>query len=335
MKKLLVTGGHATPALAVIEELQKKEGWEINWVGEEKAVTGTSVKTLEYTTLPSLGIPFYPLITLKLHRGKLVENILSLWKFPVGFAQSFLLLLRLRPDVVLSFGSYISFPICFLSKLLGIPVVIHEQTAASGLANRIVGLFADRVAISFQDSSVYFPKEKTVLTGNPIRKVFFEIASERKRKKPVKHPYLIVFCGSRGSIAVNNAVLSALPGILLKCNVMHITGALDHKRVIEERQKLPTPLRARYQVIESLSIHEVPGALGVADFALARAGANTVTEFAAVGLPAIFVPLPHAGSNEQQKNAETLSHKGAAIIIKQEKLTKDKLLKAIDSVLKN
>lgn len=334
MPKLVVTGGHATPAIAVIEALKKNGNWDVFWIGEKRAIEGKNTKTLESQVLPSLNIPFHPIIFPKLHRDNYFKTALSLWKAPIGFLQSFFLLSKLRPNVVLTFGSYLSFPVALSGALLGIPVVVHEQTAASGLANRVVGFLARRIAISFETSADYFQKEKVVLTGNPIRQSFFEVAKKRSRKKPARIPTALVLGGSRGSITINDAVLDSLHAILLKCDLLHVTGELDYERVLKVRDNLLPKLKTRYFVHKTLSFSQVEKALETSDFAISRAGANTVTEFAAVGLPAIFIPLPIADSDEQTKNATVLVKAGSALLLTQQELSKKKLLESLDKILK-
>lgn len=336
MKRLVVTGGHATPAIAVIEVLRKKGDWSVDWIGEKKAIVGTGAKTLEVSVLPELGIPFHPITTPKIHRDNLLKTLFYLWKLPLGFIQSLYLLTKLHPDVVLTFGSYISFPVALVAYLRGIPVVVHEQTAASGLANRVVSRFARKIAISYQESSKYFPKGKTVLTGNPIRKAFFGVGAKRAKKGVDKrNPQLLIYGGSRGAVAINSVILEALHAILLKFDCLHVTGELDYPRIENERDLLPAKLRAKYRIYPTLNFSQVESVLERTDLAISRAGANTVTEFAAVGLPAIFIPLPVADSDEQTKNAEVLVKAGSSVIIPQSALTKEKLLKTLDTMLKN
>jgi UDP-N-acetylglucosamine--N-acetylmuramyl-(pentapeptide) pyrophosphoryl-undecaprenol N-acetylglucosamine transferase len=331
--RLVITGGHATPAIAVIEALKKEKGWTFNWIGEKTSIEGKSTKTLESQTLPSLGVPFHPLTFPKLHRSNLIKTLISFWKAPVGLFQSFYLLRKLHPDAVLTFGSYVSVPVALCAYLQGIPVVVHEQTAASGLANRLVGKFAKKVALSFEESALYFPKEKIVLTGNPIRQAFFEVAKKRARRKTTNRHSVIVLGGSRGSVSINNAVLDSLHAILIKLDLLHVTGELDYERVQSARDSLLPRLKVKYNVAPTLSFSQIEDALEKSSFAVARAGANTVSEFAAIGLPAIFIPLPQADSDEQTKNANILAKAGSAIVIPQSELSKEKFLASLDEML--
>src|SRR3989344_1590368 len=162
-KRIVITGGHFTPGLAVVEEL-KKRGWEIYWIGEKKAVEGKRFISLEAAILPNLDIPFYPIVAAKLHRRFSLSHALNLWKLPVSFLQSLYLLLKIKPIAVLSFGSYVSVPVAWTAWMLGIPVVIHEQTAVSGLANRLVSRVASKIAISFPQAAGSFPIDKVVVT---------------------------------------------------------------------------------------------------------------------------------------------------------------------------
>lgn len=336
LKKLVITGGHATPAIAVVEELRKRGNWDIYWIGEKQAVEGVNIKTLESTTLPQLGIPFYSINTPKFHRSNLTRSIIYAWKLPVGMIQAFYYLIKIRPHAILTFGSYISFPVAFIGWILKVPIVIHEQTAASGLANRIVSRIANKVAISFDSSRKYFSSHKSIFTGNPIRAVFFTIAQEKDKNTIDKNNMnLLILGGSRGSVAINSVILESIPTLLLKNNITHITGEIDFDRVKEERDKLPILLQKRYQIYPRLSLADMEKAYRESNIAISRSGANTVTELAAVGIPAIFIPLPMAGSDEQTKNAQVLVGEGSALMLEQSKLNRAKLIWSIQKIQSN
>lgn len=334
MKKVVITGGHFTPGLALIESLNKKD-WETHWIGDENAVSGKNVKTLESRILPGISIPFHKISTAKFHRDSLVRSILLFWKLPFGFIQSFTILLNLRPDIVVSLGSYLSVPVCFSAYLLGIPVLVHEQTASSGLANRMVAKIAKKVAISFPSSTKYFPAGKTVLTGNLIRSSIFEIADLR-RKKSVSRPYQIYITGgSRGSQAINNAVYESMEKLLEYGAIIHQCGSLDIDRLEKKADALPPNLRKMYKVSPVFEPKEVEDIFAKVDFAISRSGANTVSELAAIGIPAIFIPLPNAADNEQTKNARLLVEAGTSIILPQDRLTPGSLVQAVDQFTQN
>lgn len=331
-KRIVITGGHLTPAFAVIECLEKT-GWKIYWLGEKKAVLGEEVKTLEYKVIPERKIPFHSVTTAKFQRSAKFRSLLSFWKIPVGFFQSLSVLNKIKPSVVLSFGGYISVPVVVASWILRIPVILHEQTARAGLANKIVARFATKVAISFPESLTAFPKGKVIVTGNPIRKIVFKIAKAREEKKLGNPPVLYVTGGSRGSQVINRAVLSVLPELLKMFVFYHQTGDLDFPSFLIVRNKLPEKIRKRYDIAPNYSFTQVEEIFEQVDIAISRAGANSVLEFAALGVPSILVPLPHAGAGEQEANAKVFAATGLALILPQHELTGDLLYVKLKDIL--
>src|SRR3989344_5972341 len=162
--KILITGAHFTPAVAVAEELKKTKGVEIVYVGRKTTQEGDESPSAESKVLPTLGIKFIPLIAGRLQRSFTIYTIPSFLKIPIGFLQAFFIILKEKPDVILSFGGYVAVPIVVMGWLLSVPIIVHEQTLVSGLANKISSLFADKVALSFLDKDRV--NEKTIVTGN-------------------------------------------------------------------------------------------------------------------------------------------------------------------------
>lgn len=333
MKKIVITGGHFTPGYAIIPELGLRS-FQVYWIGEKKAMGGTLVKTLEAQVLPGMDIPFYTLNAAKFHRGSFLRFIFELWKFPVGLAQSLHLLWKIKPDVVLSFGSYLSLPVCLAAWVLQIPVVIHEQTAASGLANRICAKFARFAAISFASSLDYFPKEKTILVGNLVRGNIYR-AAKRRMSSAGKSPFLYITGGSRGAHAINEAVFEVVEKLLAVFKVYHQTGTLDLKKAKIVKKHLTPVLRKRYFPKATLLPNEVEDVYAHAGLIIARAGANTVSEIAVCGIPALFIPLPQAESDEQSKNAQLLKNIGLAEVLPQSRLSGLTLLSGIRQIWQN
>lgn len=331
MKKIVITGGHFTPALAIIEKLDRKK-WDISWIGTKVAIEGSSALTLESKILPNFGIPFYSITTPKLQRRFFLRNVFNSWKLIPGFIQSFKLLLKLKPDVVLSFGSYISVPVAYTAWFLGIPVVIHEQTAASGLANRLVSKIAKFVAISFNSSTPYFPKEKIYMVGNPVREAIFKVAPKEKTGNP---PIIYVTGGSRGSSVINEAVLEVITKLLEFGKVYHQTGAVDFKRIKNVQKTLPQKFKERYEVVANYSPEEVEKIYQKADLIISRAGANTISEISIIGIPTIFIPISWSGSDEQTKNANLLKQRGSAKVISESELSPEVLLHSVGEMVKN
>lgn len=333
-KTIVVTGGHVTPALAVIEVLRER-GWNIVWLGEKRAVSKGDAKTLEYQTLPTIDIPFYTVKSAKLHRRFIYKSFFSFWRLCVGYLQSIILLRKISPKVVLSFGSYVSIPVAYAARTLNIPIVIHEQTTTSGLANRHVASLAKYIALSFQESNQFFPASKTIVTGNPVRNAFFKVGKKKEDKKPGKTPIIYITGGSRGSQTLNEVVFQVLPSILEKAKVYHQTGSLDFENIKGSRGKLAKGLKKNYFIAATFTPQEVEQRFEEADFLISRSGANTVSELMVTGTPAILIPIPWVESNEQTRNAELLSKVGAGILLPQEKLNKESLLEVIENMTKN
>lgn len=313
--KVVITGGHATPALAVAEVL-KKRGYEIFWLGTRYAHEGKDASTLEYKTVPKLGIRFFSVTSAKLHAGRPMQAFLGAWKLPMGVLQSLVLLFKLRPDVILSFGSYVGVPVAIAGWLLGIPVITHEQTTSPGMANNFIGKLAQKVAITFPESKMYFDSQKTVLTGNPIREGFF-IPSPKRNKTPI----LFITGGSRGSHIINQNIFEILPTLTTDFSVVHQTGDLDFHLA-------PKGLK-NYRPVAGLAPDEFEKTLKSADLVISRAGANTVLEIAALGIPAILIPISWSRENEQAKNAQALADTGLAVILPEARLSSHTLLEKI------
>ncbi|MBI2590608.1 MAG: UDP-N-acetylglucosamine--N-acetylmuramyl-(pentapeptide) pyrophosphoryl-undecaprenol N-acetylglucosamine transferase [Candidatus Blackburnbacteria bacterium] len=320
MLKIVITGGHATPALVVAETLRER-GHKIYWFGEKRAHYGKSAPTLEYQIIPAMGIPFYSVISAKAHRGNFLKTLFSLWKLPVGLIHSLFMLLAVRPDVVLSFGSYVAVPVAVAAYILGIPVVTHEQTAVLGLANKIVGFFSKKIAVTFPASSRDFPPQKIVITGNPIRGGFFKAGKKGRRGKLV----LFITGGSRGAQPVNKAVSEILPVLTKTYMVYHQVGLLDFDELAKKKD-------TSYQVVANYTPEKFEERLKCADLVVSRAGANTVLEIASVGVPAILVPIPWARGDEQSQNAKALADTGLALVLPEKELSGETLLSKIKYV---
>lgn len=329
--KILFTGGHAaTTAEAVVEEIvHRKLPLEIYWIGSRYAMEGKNVETLEYKTLPNIGVKFLPLITGRLQRKFTFWTIPSLIKIPIGFFHSLYYLLTVRPDITLSFGGYSAFPVVIISRILGIRVVIHEQTAAAGRSNIASSKFADVVALAREQSVKYFPPGKTAVVGNPVSRKMLAVS---KKNKLSAKPAIFVTGGSRGSQIINSALEEILPVLLQKYLLVHQTGDLDYDKFLNLQKSLPRKLSKNYEVFSSVNHENMPEYFAKADLIIARAGANTVSDIMAASRPSILVPLAISFLDEQTKNALFLQKHGFAKIIKQSELNPAELKKEIDSI---
>lgn len=333
--KIVLTGGHAaTTAIATLEELirRKERKWDIYWLGTKAAIEGKDFPSLESEAIPSFGVKFHHLTTGRIQRKFTRFTIPSLLKIPFGILHAFQLLLKIQPKIILSFGGFAAFPTVFAAWCLGIPVIIHEQTAAAGRANQASASFARKIAISRVESKKYFPEDKCVVTGNPVLTQISEVSIKEKKGNPAT---LFVTGGSRGSQTINEALLEVLPEILGKFYLIHQTGHAQFKLFSEMKKKLAENLRRNYEVFDRIAPMQMDNLYRQADIIVARAGANTVSEILITKIPSILIPLPISYLDEQTKNARIAEKFGIAKIIPQADLTPKLLLNSIEELSMN
>ncbi len=334
MKKVVITGSHLTPALAVIDQLKKDlPSWQIYYLGRKYAMEGDSSPSRESLVLPQKKITFIAIPAGRLQRHFTRWTILSLLRVPLGFFASLYYLTKIKPDVICSFGGYVSVPVIMAGKILGISSLTHEQTITVGLANKINGLIVDRVAITFPQSQSFFPKEKVVLTGNPIRPEIFQ-QNQPPYQFAFSRPRIYLTGGSQGASILNQTILSILPQLTDKYNLIHQCGSHDYPKLKKGYQALPLKIRQAYFLTDYLDHNSIGWALS-SDLIIGRSGANTVLEIAILGKPAILIPLPKTAHNEQLLNAQFLANKGSALIVNQNELSSKRLLVEINRIMLN
>ena len=327
--RILITGGHLSPALSVINELQKKE-FKILYVGRKYALEGDTAYSLEYKTIRDLGIDFFPITTGRLQRRFTKYTVPSVLKSPIGLVQGLYILGKFRPDVVLGFGSYVSLPVIIAAFLLRIPVVIHEQTFGVGMANKIASRFATKICISWQSSKRFFPIRKTVLTGNPLRK---EILDVEKEQKTINEPPLIYITGgSLGSHFINLLVKDSVGELTKNFKLFHQTGDAKKYNDFEGLEKLKGE---RYEIKKFLSPKESAEILKKADIVIARAGINTVSEIMFLNKPSILIPLPVSQDNEQLKNALFVKDNHLGEVLEQKNASPKAFIGLVEKIYKN
>lgn len=336
--KLLITGGHLTPALAVIDELQKtKKDVQILFVGRKYASLHSKVESFEYQEIKKRNIPFIHLTAGRVTRTFSLDTFMHMVKIPAGFLQAFRLLRRQRPDRVLSFGGYIALPVALMASMQRIPVFTHEQTIQPGSTNRLIAHFAQKVFLSFKDSKKYFKKENTEVSGNPVRE---QVKKVLKKPFDVDKTKKVVYVtgGSLGSHSINILIENVLAEILQEYILIHQTGNVkkydDFQRLQEIREKLPKELKQHYFLAEHFSTEEVGYIYSVSDLVIGRSGANTFFELLALKKPAIFIPLPWSAHHEQQLHAELYKKDGLGEVFDQHKSSHE-LLSLISMMIGN
>ncbi len=314
------TGGHIFPGLAVALALRER-GWNVHWLG----ATGTPAQpSMEYRLVPPQGFAFEP-IDFSGVRGKGVAALLGLpWRLARACWQSVAVLRRVKPDVVLGLGGYITFPAGLMTALTGRPLILHEQNSVAGMANRVLAALATRVFTAFPGVLKHGQ-----WIGNPLRQAFLDVPGPELRFAGRSGALkLLVLGGSLGARALNDIVPRALALIpqSVRPQVLHQSGAAQIDA-----------LRANYAAsgVQAQSVPFIDNtaqAFADADLVICRAGASTVTEIAAVGAAALFVPFPSAVDDHQSHNARFLVDQGAGWLVPQTELTPEKLSEMLQKI---
>ena len=334
VKKILITGGHVTGALAVIDELLKTQNAKsILFVGRKYVNDNEKGLSFEYQEVTARNIHFIHLETGRLTWILSFNLFLQFFKVINGLIKSFDILGREKPDVILSFGGYIALPVAIVGRIFGIKVVTHEQTIEPGSANRIIGRIAQKVCVSFPETLPFFDKNKVVLTGNPVRLSIFK--PQKKLFFNKNRPCIYVTGGSIGSHAINVLIENILKDLLKKFTIIHQCGNIsefgDFERLSALRNSFPQEFRNHYILKEHFLDAEIADAYALSDLVVSRSGANTFFELVALGKPALFIPLPWSARNEQQKHAQIFENHGAGEIFFQDEPSA-KLLGIIDEM---
>lgn len=329
---MVLTGGHAaTPAIAVIEKINRRKSrkTELFWIGSREAIPGTNLETIEYKILPEMGVKFCEINAGKIQTKFTRHTIPLILKIPVGFIQSLFLLLKIRPKLVLSFGGYASFPVVFWAYFLRIPVILHEQTVAAGRSSIFSEAFAKKIVLARKESLRFFPRNKSIVVGNPVMADILKVAP---KEKPGNPKLILVMGGSRGSQFINESIISVTDVLLQKFRIVHITGQNEYEKVSGYRNSLSTPKAAKYRILPFVDPREMSGLYESADIVVSRSGASTVSEIMAVKRPAILIPLPRTFMGEQVKNAKYAENFGVAQVLEEQDVTDNSLLTMIDRI---
>ncbi|CAA9590742.1 MAG: UDP-N-acetylglucosamine--N-acetylmuramyl-(pentapeptide) pyrophosphoryl-undecaprenol N-acetylglucosamine transferase [uncultured Thermomicrobiales bacterium] len=330
------TGGHVTLALATLATLRTRLAGtplDLLWIGTAGGV--------ERRIADEHGIPFRSIQAGKLRRYLSLENVIDFGRIPIGAGQALVALRRFRPDVVFSTGGFVSVPTVAAAGLLRLPVLIHEQTAQFGLANRLNLRFATTIALPYEASRAFVPRttRRVVVTGNPVRaEIRHGDRAEGARLLGFNPdlPTIYATGGARGARAINAMIAAILPDLVNRYQIIHSCGTQDVPPTLNDLSaigaRLPEALRSRYVVRDFVGA-ELPHVYALSALVIGRSGAGTVAELAALGKPALLIPLPGTGGDEQTKNARLLADVGGAIMLAESELTPTSLLATIDQLL--
>lgn len=301
------------------------------WIGSKRGY--------EHETAERHGIAFKSIQVGKLRRYPSIQTVIDATRIPIGIVQAGRHLRAFRPDVIFSTGGYVSTPVVIAASRLGIRSLTHEQTAHVGLATKINARYVDVIALSYERSrtSLGEPDATVVVTGNPVRDVIFDGCARSALNRfgfVPDLPLVYVTGGALGSRALNSAVSDALPDLLSHVQILHQCGPRSAHNDIDALNNsagtLPAELRNRYYVVERVGT-EIGDIFAAATLVVGRAGAGTIAELSAIGLPSILIPLP--GAEEQRQNALYLADAGAAILVSQTDLSPTRLSQLVTDVV--
>jgi len=308
------SGGHVYPALAVVAALSQPQpaGIEAGISPSLKLLWIGSQGGLEESLLSQAGIEFVGLASGGLRGKGLRETVTNTLRIGGSIQPAWHWIARFKPDVILVTGGYTCVAVTLAARLQRVPVLIYLPDIVPGKAIQLLSRIAARVAVTSEESRQYLPRAKVVVTGYPVRPELYSLDRGQARRDlglDSDADTLLVFGGSQGARSINKALVAGLGDLLPVCQVIHVSGRLDADWVAAAAQEMPEEMRKRYHHYPYL--HDMPRALVAADLAVARAGAGTLGEFPAAGLPAIVVPYPYSGQH-QLPNAMALERRGAA-----------------------
>ena len=333
------TGGHVIPALAIANQLKKDYGAECLFIGTARGI--------ENRLVPAAGFPLQLVRVGALKNVSLTTRLKTAFDLPRALWDAGRMLNDFAPDVVIGVGGYASGPAMLSAVMKHIPTLAFEPNVVPGFANRIVAKFVSGAAVHFEETAKYFRNAE--VTGVPVRQAFFEIPSKRRLPHPSSahfaeeggyRPTVLVFGGSQGAHAINEAMIRCLPVLQQEApgiHIIHQTGERDYNDALAAYQKLgESATRAAGFTFEVFRfIEDMPAAFARADLLVCRSGASTVAEIAAAGKPAVFVPFPRAADDHQRVNAEALAKHGAAVVVEESKLEGVWLAETIATLLQD
>jgi UDP-N-acetylglucosamine--N-acetylmuramyl-(pentapeptide) pyrophosphoryl-undecaprenol N-acetylglucosamine transferase len=325
------TGGHVIPALAIAQQLKKQFAAEVLFIGTARGI--------ETRLVPQAGFPLELVKVGALKNVSLLTRAKTMFDLPRALWASGRMLSDFDPDVVIGVGGYASGPAMLAAIRRRIPTLAFEPNVVPGFANRLVAHWVSAAAVHFEETCEYFPHCR--VTGVPVREAFFHIPP----KEPAHAPTLLVFGGSQGAHAINQAMIESLGGLKQRIpgiHIIHQTGQRDYDTVLAAYERFVMTTTGESPVTTSpvatsgevhKFIDDMPGTFARADLVVCRSGASTVGEITAAGKPAIFIPFPRAADDHQNVNARALERAGAAVVVEESNLGAAYLVDTISALL--
>ncbi len=315
------TGGHIYPALSIINKLKERnKDLEVLYIG--------TTDRMEKDIVPALGIKYIGIPMKGLNRKNIFKNFEVLRTYRAAIKKAKEIIKEFKPDVVLGIGGYITAPVIKAANSLKIKTFIHEQNSIPGFTNKRLMKKATKVGLSLKESEKYFKGSNIVFTGNPRSEEAYNASPLDKSKYGLsKNKKLVVFVmGSLGSQTMTNTMKDIIPSFKDKdYEVLFVTG----KNYFDSYKDVNIPKNVKLVPM----LPDMLNVLKKTDLIITRAGASSISEITAIGVPAIMIPSPYVTHNHQEKNAEVIEKNGGAVVIKEKELTKEKLFDTIDSLI--
>ncbi|GAA3021561.1 undecaprenyldiphospho-muramoylpentapeptide beta-N-acetylglucosaminyltransferase [Tetragenococcus solitarius] len=323
------TGGHIYPALAFINYVKKVEpDSSFLYVGANRG--------MENKILPQTDIPFLTLEIQGFKRKLTFENFKTIQLFLKSIRQAKKIIRKFHPDVVIGTGGYVSGAVVYAAAKLNIPTVVHEQNSVPGITNKFLARYVDKIGIAFEDAAEYFPKNKTILVGNPRAQEVVGIKRSNLLRQFNLNPEkktVLIFGGSQGALKINQAVVAAIPEFAKKdYQVLYASGERYYEEI---NDTIGMTKDAFANISIQPYIKNMTEVMVNCDLLVGRAGATSIAEFTGLGLPAVLIPSPYVTNDHQTKNARSLSKEGAAKMIKDDQLTAENLVATVDEIMED
>lgn len=325
------TGGHVSPLLAIAEALREIDP-EVDFLflGGRRGH--------EAELVPAAGIPFHatPMPSLRDPQSRLAL-LRTLISVPLAFFDALAALVRFRPNVCCTTGGVVAIPVTLAARVIRVPVYLWDGNALPGRATRLLASFSSRIGVTYEQARHALPRARTVLAGTPIRASLLKWTRERGRETfavPADALLVVVSGGSQGSERINDALWSALGRIVRGAYVLHLTGEKHGARAEARRASLPAEVRDHY-IVRAFLGDEMGGALAAADLAIGRAGASSIAEPLAFGVPLLLIPFGAAMEGHQDANARAMVEAGAAMSMREGELDGDRLSAQVSGLLQN
>ncbi len=308
------TGGHVYPAIAIADAIKSEHvETEIRFVGTKNH--------MEWQAVPKAGYDIENVWISGFHRRLTAKNLLFPIKLITALAQSFSILSRFKPDVVVSCGGYVAGPVGWVAGKRSIPVVIQEQNSFPGVTNRLLAKFATKIFTAFEEADRFLPASKTMITGNPTRSTLTQVDKKTGLNAfgfNDSHPVLLVMGGSGGAKSINEAILENLDELHHKAGLQIIwqCGSRYYDELTTKVDEASYPKLRLTAFIDSM-----PEAYAAADLVISRAGASSCSEFMMIGMPSVLIPSPNVAGDHQTQNAQAMADAGASVLVKDQEAT--------------